>query len=152
MSTKTKPRRRYQGLPKFWRPKLSTDQVLDASLIHNDLVRKLAQGEASRDDLWDWMETGFTYTQMMRLLIEDGMEFTEEAQVALAQQLESYGPIGERLQRVGRVVLTGSELTVAKDAAAVMDELVKLDRHGIAEQAARWSIEQMGRIRREARR
>ena len=152
MSTKTKPRRRYQGLPKFWRPKLSTDQVLDASLIHNELVRKLSHGEASREDLWDWMETGFTYTQMMRLLMEDGMEFTEDAQLALAQQLESYVAIGERLQRVGRVVLTGPELTNAKDAAAVMDELVKLDRHGVAEQAARWSIEQMGRIRREARR
>ncbi|WP_423459961.1 hypothetical protein [Ottowia sp. VDI28] len=139
-----------QVLPKFWRPKLSAGQVLDARIIHNDLLDRLTTGKATSGDLWDWMETGFTYTQMMRMLAEDGMEFTDEAMHALAAQLESYEEICARLRRTGRVGLSGPEIRIAQDAAAVMDELVGLDRHGIAERAARWSIEQMSKIRRAA--
>lgn len=137
-----------QVLPKFWRPKLSAGQVLDARIVHNDLLVRLTTGTATSGDLWDWMETGFTYTQMMRMLAEDGMEFTDEAMGALAQQLEIYGPICERLRRTGRVGLSGPEIKIAQEAAEVMDELVGLDRHGIAERAARWSIDQMAKIRR----
>lgn len=143
-------KRRHQVLPKFWRPKISTAQALDARIVHNDLLARMATGAATTGDLWDWMETGFTYSQMMHLLAEDGVQFTEEAVNALAQQLESYGPICERLRRTGRAGLSGPELKIAHEAAAVMDELIGLDRHGIAEQAGRWSIEQMARIRKAA--
>lgn len=144
-------RRHRQQLPKFWRPKISTAQVLDARIVHNDLVNRLATGAATTGDLWDWMETGFTYTQMMRMLAEDGEQFTDEAMAALALQLETYEPICARLRRTGRVGLSGPELQIAKTAAEVMDALIGMDRHGIAERAARWSMEQMARIRRPTR-
>lgn len=144
-------RRCPQALPKFWRPKISPAQVLDARIVHNDLVNRLATGTATVSDLWDWMETGFTYTQMMRMLAADGVQFTDEAMNALALQLETYGPICERLRRTGRAGLSGPELQIARQAAAVMDELIGMDRHGIAERAALWSTEQMARIRRTAR-
>lgn len=150
MSARHPYRRSYQGrLPKFWIPKISEGQMLDARIIHNDLLGRLTAGNASTETLWDWMETGFTYTQMMRFLIEDGTEFTTEAMSALAAQLEIYDSICERLRRTGKVGLSGPEIKIAQEAAAVMDELVQMDRHGIAVKAAQWSIEQMARIRRK---
>jgi len=142
----SRARRHPPVLPKFWRPKITAGQVLNSRIVHNDLVHRLATGTASTGDLWDWMETGFTYRQMMRMLAEDGVQFTDEAVAALARQLESYGPICERLRRTGRAGLSGPELKVAREAAEVMDELIGMDRHGIAERAALWSIEQMARI------
>ncbi len=144
-------RARRQQLPKFWRPKISSAQVLDSRIVHNDLVQRLATGTATAGDCWDWMETGFTYTQMMRMLAEDGVQFTDEAMGALALQLDTYELICARLHRTGRVGLTGPELQIARQAAAVMDELIGMDRHGIAERAARWSIEQMTRIQKAIR-
>lgn len=148
MRAATAARGRNQQLPKFWRPKISTAQVLNARIVHNDLVNRLATGTASTSDCWDWMETGFTYTQMMRLLADDGVQFTDDAIQALLMQLETYEAICVRLRRTGRPGLSGPELQIAKQAAAVMDELIDLDRHGIAERAAHWSMEQMARIRR----
>lgn len=151
MRTATSTRTRNHQLPKFWRPKISTAQVLNARIVHNDLLNRLATGTASTGDLWDWMETGFTYTQMMRLLADDGVQFTDDAIQALLMQLETYEAICARLRRTGRPVLTGPELQIAKQAAAVMDELIDLDRHGIARKAALWSMDQMARIRRAMR-
>lgn len=149
MKVRTVPARRCPAtLPKFWRPKISANQMLDARIVHNDLVNRLATGAASVGDLWDWMETGFTYSQMMRMLADDGVQFTDEAVAAIAQQLETYGSICARLRRAGRAGLSGPELQIAKEAAAVMDELIGMDRHGIAERAALWSLEQMATIRR----
>jgi len=105
-------------------------------------------GTATKMDLWDWIETGFTYMQMMQLLARDGVQFTEEAIQAMERLRLSYAPICERMRRTGRVGLSGPELNITREAVAVMDELLELDRHGIAEQAARWSIEQMANVRR----
>lgn len=151
MRATTAARAHNKQLPKFWRPKISATQVLNARIVHNDLVNRLATGTASTGDLWDWMETGFTYTQMMRLLADDGVQFTDDAIQALLMQLETYDAICARLRRTGRPGLSGPELQIAKQAAAVMDELIDLDRHGIAVRAAQWSTDQMARIRRATR-
>ena len=147
MRATTAARAHNKQLPKFWRPKISATQVLDARIVHNDLLTIIATGKASISDLWDWMETGFTYSQMMRLLAEDGVQFTDDAIQALLMQLETYEAICARLRRTGRPGLSGPELQIAKQAAAVMDELIDLDRHGIAVRAAQWSMDQMARIR-----
>lgn len=139
------------ALPKFWRPKVTPVQQLACKIVHWDLIDRFTNGTASVSDCWDWMETGFTYTQMMRLLADDGVQFTEDAIQALLMQLETYEAICARLRRTGRPGLSGPELQIAKQAAAVMDELIDLDRHGIAERAARWSMDQMARIRRAMR-
>lgn len=151
MRVATAGRPRIRELPKFWRPKITSAQVLNARVVHNDLLANLATGKASIEDLWDWMETGFTYSQMMRLLAADGVQFTDDAMRALLMQLESYEAICERLRRTGRPGLSGPELQIAKQAAAVMDELIDLDRHGIAVKAAQWSMDQMARFRRSMR-
>lgn len=150
MSIKHMPqskRRHHPVLPKFWRPKLDSSQKLDAALIHHDLVHRLETGAATADDLWDWMETGFTYSQMFRLLQEDGVELTEEAAQAIADQLDSYPAICERLRRTRKVGLSGPELEIARQATQVFDGLLELDRNGIAIAAAEWSMAQMEKLK-----
>ena len=140
-------RAKRQNLPKFWRPALTESVKLDAKLTHWDLVTRISTGTATTDDLWDWIETGLTYSQMMRLLAEDGSEFTDEAMAAIAGQLDIYESVIDRYRRTGRVGFSGPELLTARAAACVMDGLIDMDRHGIAERAARWSIETMRRVR-----
>lgn len=149
MNTASRAKRQYadMGLPKFWRPKLAPAQCLSAKIVHWDLVDRFVNGTATYIDLWDWIETGFTYSQIMRLLAEDGTEFTPEAESALAGQLDIYLNVIARYRTTRRVAFNGPELNIARAAAHVMDGLIDMDRHGIALKAAMWSIEQMSRIR-----
>lgn len=135
-------------LPKFWRPKLTPQVQLDAKLIHWDLIDRFTKGTATSDDLWDWIETGLTYSEIMRLLIEDGTEFTEESALAIASLLDSHASVIQRYVNTGRIGFDYAELLAARAAAEVMDQLIEMDRHGIAEKAARWSTEQMESIRK----
>lgn len=145
-------KRQYMGqLPKFWLPKLTTSKQLDCKIIHWDLVDRFTSGTATRDDMWDWMETGFTYSQIMHLLAKDGSEFTPEAVQAITDQLNSYDSVIARWSATGRVGFNGTELNIARAAAHVMDGLIDMDRHGIAERAAQWSTQQMARIRARMR-
>lgn len=138
-----------KDLPKFWRASTTPHQKLDARLIHWDLINRFTSGTADRADLWDWMETGFTYSQLMRLLAEDGTEFTPEAMAAIADQLNTYEAIALRHARTGRVGFNATELLTARAAASVFDSLIELDRYGLAEKAAIWSTEQMVHVRRK---
>lgn len=136
-----------QALPKFWRPKLNVDRQTVAKVTHWDLVSRFTDGTATAQDLWDWMETGFTYSQMLYLLNQDGTDFTNEAMSALAEQLQSYEGVAARYRRTGRVGFNSAELLTARAAACVMDGLIEMDRHGIAVKAALWSATQMLKVR-----
>lgn len=143
-------RAKRQTLPKFWRPALSADVKLDAKVTHWDLLNRISSGTATYDDLRDWIETGLTYSQIMRLLAEDGTEFTTEALDAIAGQIGIYESVIARYGRTGKVGFSGPELLTARAAACVMDGLIDMDRHGIAERAAHWSIETMRRVQLKA--
>jgi len=144
------PRRQWTGqLPKFWQPKLVPSQCLDAKIIHWDLIDRFVSGTATPADLRDWIETGYTYSQIMRLQAEDGTGFTPEALAAMSEQLDIYASVIARFRMTGRVGFNGPELCVARAAAHVMDGLIDIDRHGIAVKAAHWSLAQMDRIERE---
>jgi hypothetical protein len=142
-------------LPKFWRqkpallPTLDASQQLDAKVIHWDLITRFTTGTATVVDLWDWMETGFTYSQIMRLLAEDGTEFTDESMLAIFEQMETYLPIVARYKATGRVGMNGLQLGIARTAATVMEGLIDMDRNGIAVEAALWSMAQVDKIKRE---
>lgn len=136
------------GLPKFWRPKLEESAQFQAKLNHWDLISRFTDGSANPDDLWDWMETGFTYSQMMRLLYEEeGIPFTDEALNAITEQLLSYEGVAKRFSSTGRIGFSGPELLTARAAASVMDGLIEMDRHGIAVRAALWSAQEMVKVR-----
>ncbi|HYF16325.1 MAG TPA: hypothetical protein VEA40_00550 [Ramlibacter sp.] len=117
-------------LPKFFRPKVSEAQQRTARVIHWDLIDRFTNGTATREDLWDWMETGYTYSLMVNLLVQDGVELTDEAVQAIAAQLDIYQAVADRFARSGRPGFTGPELAIARTAAEVMDGLITLDRHG----------------------
>ncbi|OWG18316.1 hypothetical protein KDK82_1795 [Delftia sp. K82] len=134
-------------VPKFWRAKLAPSTKLSAKVAHHDLVSRLETGTATVADLWDWIETGFTYSQMFRLLWEDGEPLTSEAEAAIAAQLNTYPAVCARFRTKKRVGLSGPELQIARQAAQVFDGLIDLDRNGIAVAAVQWSEKQMAQIR-----
>lgn len=140
--------RPYAGtMPKFWRPKLSAQQALDAQIIHWDLITRFVNGTATKADLWDWIETGYTYTQIMQLHIDDGTEFEPSAIAAISDQIDIYQSVIARYRATGRVGFSGTELQTARLAAQVMDELLHIDRNGIAVRAGQWAVRQMDKIR-----
>lgn len=134
-------------LPKFWHPKITPSAQLTCKIIHWDLITHFTNGTATAAELWDWIETGFTYTQMMRLLILDGVAFSDADQLALNAQIESYEAVIARFRATGRAGFNGEELAIARTAASVMDYLITQDRHGIADRAGRWSLAQMRSLR-----
>ena len=146
---RTPVRKRHRAnapLPKFWRPKLTPSGVLDCQVIHWDLVTRFASGTAELGDLIDWIETGYTYAEMLRLLLADGLQITPEAQATMAALLDSFDALLQRYLDTGRAIFTGPELQAARAAAQVMDEIAASDRHGIGLKAALWSCERMKAI------
>ncbi|WP_439606829.1 hypothetical protein [Hydrogenophaga sp.] len=139
-------RAKRQALPKFFQPKLTAEQALACQVIHWDLLDKMTHGRATEQDLLDWIATGFTYSELMRLLEADGTPFTEEAKAAIAEQLETYTGVLERFRTTGRVGFNGAQLLTARAAAEVMDQLIELDRFGFSVRAALWSNAQMERL------
>ena len=81
-----------KAIPKFWRTSTSPQQRLDAQLLLWDLINRFTSGTADRADLWDWMETGFTYSQLMRLLAEDGTELLTARARQCAELLHTHLP------------------------------------------------------------
>ncbi|WP_137920432.1 hypothetical protein [Hydrogenophaga sp. 2FB] len=133
-------------LPKFWQPTITADQVATCQLAHWDLIDRFTGGRATQGDLLDWIETGLTYSELMRLLEADGTPFTEEAKAAIAEQLECYEAVLQRFHTSGRVGFNGAQLLTARAAAEVMDQLIEMDRFGFAVRAAEWSNAQMARL------
>lgn len=133
-------------MPKWFLPKMDAEQILDCQVLHWDLLERMTHGRATGDDLIDWVATGFTYSELMRLLEADGTPFTEEAKAAIAEQLECYEAVLQRFHTSGRVGFNGAQLLTARAAAEVMDQLIEMDRFGFAVRAAEWSNAQMARL------
>lgn len=141
------PRKYANTLPKFWRQKLTESQQSSAKIIHWDLITRFTDGSATVVDLWDWIETGYTYSQIMQLQMDEGTEFTQEAIGAISDQLDIYAPVIERYRVHKRVGFDGHEMQVARSAASVMDGLIDIDCKGISVSAALWSQAQMRKIK-----
>jgi hypothetical protein len=92
------PRRHITKFPKFWIPNVDAHQALDAKLVHWDLVTRFTDGTATVVDLWDWIETGLTYLKTMQILAKDGLAFTDDAQVAVAEQLAMYEAVIDNIE------------------------------------------------------
>jgi len=134
-------------MPKFWRPKTPAATVSTVQIIHWDLIHMFTHGTAQKADLFDWLESGYTAAQLLRLLALDGRAFTDEAHTAIREVLAIHPAVEARFVRTGRVGFNAEELLIARAAASVMDSLLELDRHGIALQACMASVEQMRSVR-----
>jgi len=135
-----------QVLPKWFRPKATPEQQSTCKVIHWDMIANFTAGRATKEHLLEWISNALTYSKMMELMAEDGILFTDEAFQVLADQLLIINPVVDRYRATGRAGFNGTELQIARAAAYVMDDVIELDRHGIADRAARWSVEQMKRI------
>ena len=140
-------RKTYPLIPKWWQPKVTQSLQSTCQVIHWDNITAITHGTADEALMWDWVECGLTYGEMMRLLILDGVAFTPEAQAAIAEQLACWPAVVQRFRTTGRVGFTGTELNIARAAANVMDALIGMDRHGIAWAARMWSNEQMAKLK-----
>lgn len=139
-------KRHPMDLPKFFRPKLDADQINSLRIAHWDNLTAFTNGTADKQILLEWMSSGFTYGHMMRLLADEGVEFTPEAEAALAGQIETYPAVVDRYRATGRVGFSPAEYLAAKAAAETMDALAEMDRHGIALRAVALSEADMRRV------
>lgn len=136
-------REKRKQLPKFWRPHTPESIQTTAKVVHWDLITRFTDGTATNEDMWSWIETGLLYSHMMYLLAsEEAVEFTTEAMDAIAEQLATYPAVTKRYRDTRRAGFNAAELLAARAAANVMDDLIGLDRHGIALRAAFWGREQ----------
>ena len=126
-------------LPKWFRPKLDADQIVSCKVAHWDLLRRFTSAEATEHDLWDFVHTGLTYSELMRLLEEDGTQFTEEAKAAITEHLETFAGVIDRFRTTGRIGFNSAQLLSARAAAEVMDQLIEMDRFGFAVRATEWA-------------
>lgn len=136
-------------VPKFWRKKLPDSAKLNVQVIHWDLFHRFTDGSATVVELWDWVETGFTYQEMARLLLDDGVHVTTEAVAAIAEQISIYDSVIQRCKRVGRPGFSGTEYWIAHAAVQTMDSLIHKDRHGIGLKAALLSGPLMHALRKQ---
>jgi hypothetical protein len=142
-----KKRTVYELLPKFFQPKVTKKSQMICQVIHWDFVDHFARGIATPAILWGWVEACLTYSKMMEALSSDGTEFTPAAQATIVQLLEIQPVIIERFKTTGLVELTADELKVCKAGALVMDEMVQIDKYGIAWAARQWSNAEMEKIK-----
>jgi len=134
-------------MPKWFRPKLTPAQESSCKLAHWDLIGRITSGRATEHDLWDMVHTGLTYSELMRLLEQDGTEFTDEAKAAISEHLESLPGVIDRYRRTGRVGFNGEQLLAARAAAELMEQLIEMDRFGFAVRATEWAKAKVDAIR-----
>jgi len=116
--------------------KTPESDIRKVQIIHHDLIARFVDGMATSDDLKDLMETWFTYTIMMELYAEEGTTFTDDAKAVMQTLGEILPNLHARHAPPACISLNAQEMDIAKSAAAVMDELIAMDRHGIALRAA----------------
>lgn len=140
--------RRFEGqLPKFFAPKIPDSVATSAKIVHWDLFNRMVTGQADAADLWDWIETGYTYCKLAELHQEDGTEFTGAIGI-LDRQVDIFDAVLQRWKRTGKVGFSGPEMAIAREACEVYDALIEIDRHGLTAKAGQWAVQVMASIRK----
>lgn len=117
-------------MPRAFRPKLNADQRRDLALLHISNLDAIAMGQATEDNLWQWVGGVLTWSKCAELL-ELG---TDE----MFQQIELATRIVNRYRETGRVLFTGPDYQLAKEGVGVMDALADLADQPTASRAADW--------------
>lgn len=135
------------SIPKFWLRPLTSDQMTRCKLAHWTTIDQFTSGRATETELWDLVSNGFMYAELMRLLKADGTPFTDEAQDAIREHMETFSGVIERFKATGRVGFNSAQLLAARAACEVMDQLIEMDRFGFAVRAAEHSNQAVNSIR-----
>lgn len=134
-------------LPHFWRKPITSDQMTRCKLAHWTTIDQFTSGRATSTELWDLVLNGFMYAELMRLLKADGTPFTDEAEDAIREHVETFAGVIERFKATGRVGFNSTQLLAARAACEVMDQLIEMDRYGFAVRAAEYSQATVNSIR-----
>jgi hypothetical protein len=132
------PRRPVNPVPRWLRPRLAADQVLDLGLVHWTNLDTLAKGEGTEQLLWQVVGGVFTWSRVADLLHQADSRF-EPAVDEMRAQLELATRLVERYGATGRVIFTGTEYQLAKRGCDVMDALARTVDRATAVAAAEWS-------------
>lgn len=119
MSKNQKPRKKYH--PRFvGNPLQRFDHRAQVSLalMHYQLVDAMATGEANAQTMYDFCHAVYTWSKLARANDQQECELLDKAG-------DMCNAMVDRFNRIGKVVLTGPELQVARDIAGWMDEKVK---------------------------
>lgn len=117
-------------MPKWWLPKMEASQKLDTKIIHSDNLTPMTNGTATLEDLMDWMESAYTYTEVIRILRAEDMVLTDEQVAPIAAQMAIHDQIMTRYEKTGRIGFSGLEYSIARAAAELMDNLSELEFNG----------------------
>lgn len=133
-------------VPKWFRVKLAPAEQVRCKFAHINLIERFTNGSATKQDMLDWICNALTYARMVQLLADDGQELSACDQQVFAEQVLVIDALVDRYRLHGRVGFSGPELEIARTAAGLMDQVIELDRHGIAAAAGAWAVAQMQRI------
>ncbi|WP_119157456.1 hypothetical protein [Caldimonas tepidiphila] len=123
---------------------LTVEQIRTIRLAHTSTLDALHSGEASDATLWDWVESGLTWSRTSQLLGEGEPEMDAQLELMLSV-LERYG-------RTGRITLEGGEYEAARRGVMVMDMLADRTTDVVASEAAMWSNAQLEAVKARVQR
>jgi hypothetical protein len=118
------------------RPKLARSQVNDLGLVHLANVDAIARGDGTPEILWQHMGGALTWQLVAKRLAEKEPERFGEALRVTSAALAAARDLVARYRRTGRVVFTGPELLMAREAVPWMDALAEVADQAIASWAA----------------
>lgn len=137
-------------IPKFFQPKATLSRQITTSIYHWDVISQLANGEADIETMWKWVEAALFYSEMTRRFVAEGVPVTDEAVAAIAEQLDAVYALMGRFKNTGRIELTDTELSSARAASHVMDQLIAADCYGIAWHSIKWAQAEMKKMKETA--
>jgi hypothetical protein len=130
-------------LPAGLRPMLRASTVRDLALCHIQNLDAIANGDATLDTLWHWVESVLTWYRVAQLISAGEDE--------MAVQLEVATRLVERYGQHRRVRFDGLDYQLAKRGVQVMDELALLVDWPTAKQAVLWSEGEVARMHEATR-
>jgi hypothetical protein len=125
--------------PRWLRPRLSRDQVLDLKLLHIAILDDIHAGRATIHTLWELAAMAFTWSRVAELL---GLGVEQ-----IAPQLHLATRLIERFGTTGQVRFEGAEYDAARIGTIVMDLLAEQTDAATARAASVWSEACMASLR-----
>lgn len=121
--------------PRWLRPKLRKDQIIDLGIVHATNAHEVHRGVATETTLWDMAHAVLSWSHVAHILGLGVPEITPQLELT-ARMITHYG-------NTGRIEFTGNDYELACIGTQVMDLLAeKVDQY-TAELAARQANEQI---------
>jgi hypothetical protein len=121
--------------------RLAPAEVLNLAIANVDALDRIARGDATVQELIDWVSNVLLWRRVAELL-DLGLD-------EMQRQWDACQPLLERFARTGRVAFDGPGYQLAKHGVDVMDELARVVDQGTAHEAAVWTDKQLAALRKK---